>query len=89
MYYTLSKKDKETLKNWGYSPLGDLKQIEEAINLCVYTNTKGRQIKYTTAIRTLGKVGFLSGIARASFHWSASRTCGNKDVHFNCSSMFK
>lgn len=87
--YKLNKKDKKTLSYLGY-PESDFEQIEIAINKCSYKNSKDTNITYTTAIRLLGKVDFLSGISRAAFHWTATRM--NKEgkvVRFNCSSMFK
>ena len=86
--FTLTKRDKELLTKWGH-PKSDFEQIEEAANICEYENTTHRKIKHTTAIRTLGKVEFLSGISRAAFHWTACRAKGEKRVYFDCSSMFK
>ena len=87
--FHLSDKDKKTLLKWGH-PEKELKQIEDATNAGTFQTKKGACIGWLTAKRLVGTENFLSGIARASFHWTATRdsaVCGF--VYFNFSNYFK
>jgi len=70
--FKLSNKDRETLLKWGHRE-HDLKQIEDSANAGEFFNNKGHLITWGTALRTIGKREFLSGISRAAFHWTAGR----------------
>lgn len=86
----LTNRDKEILRKWGYSE-DDLKQIEEAKRKTVYELNSKEKISCQDAIKLLGREGFLSGISRSAFHWSALRNTedGNNFVSFDSSKLFK
>lgn len=85
----LTAEDKQHLIEWGYSER-DLPQIEEAIqkNKTIY-KMGGTCISREEAIAILGRLDYLSGIARSAFHFSAART-GNdgRVVIFDSSRLF-
>lgn len=73
----LTPDDKQLLQSWHFSER-DIAQISEAICQTTYTaytagSTRGRRISADTAIETLGREAFLSGIGRSAFHYSALR----------------
>ena len=68
----LTKKDIKTLINFGVANK-EIEQIKECLKQTKFSSSKNRTIKYSTAIKYLGKKEFLSGMARCSFHWSAVR----------------
>lgn len=86
----LTNRDKEILKEWGYSE-DNLKQIEEATRKTVYELNGKEKISCQEAIRLIGRKAFLSGISRSAFHWSASRYTkdGNNFVSFDSSKLFR
>ena len=86
----LTKKDKDLLFSWGYTER-DFPQIEEATRS---TKTKyeldGKPIGRDEAIRLLGRMSYLAGLSRSSFHWSASQTTDDgREVQFDSSRLFK
>lgn len=89
------KDDTELLKSWGYSQK-DIEQIKEARKFLVLTtqdsSNEDKEIKISKdkAIELLGRETFLSGLARASFHFTSVRSSDEyEDVFFDCSRMFK
>lgn len=80
----LSKKDVDYLLNIGYLE-EDMVYINRAMYLTDYTlyddNSKPRKISAKKAKEILGQEGFLSGLARSTFHHDASR----ENVFFNSS----
>lgn len=86
----LTTEDKRRLVEWGYAE-SDMPQIEEAMqkNKTTY-KAEGARISREEAIATLGRLEYLSGIARSAFHFSAART-GNdgRVVIFNSSRLFR
>ena len=86
----LTKKDKDLLFSWGYTER-DFPQIEEATR-SAKTKYKldGKPIGRAEAICLLGRLTYLSGIARSAFHWSAIReTDDGREILFDSSRLFK
>lgn len=84
----LTKSDKEYLKEIGYSE-NDFSQIERASGKSDYMYQRKR-IGQKKAIELLGRKGYLSGIARSAFHWTACReTPDGNLVYFNSFRFFK
>ena len=74
----------------------DLPQIEEAADVTTYTLYKGDKVEgrisRTKAIALCGLEGWLSGISRAAFHWTAMREVKGKPnlyVGFDAHRMFR
>ena len=74
----------------------DLPQIEEAADVTTYTLYKGDKsdgrISRTKAIALCGRDGWLSGLSRAAFHWTATREVKGKPnlyVGFDAHKMFR
>lgn len=74
----------------------DLPQIEEAADVTTYTLYKGDKVEgrisRTKAIALCGLEGWLSGISRAAFHWTAMREVKGKPnlyVGFDAHKMFR
>lgn len=89
------KDDTELLQSWGYSQ-EDIEQIKEARKFLILTtqnsshDNKEIKISINKAIELLGRETFLSGLARASFHWTSVRSSDkDEDVFFDCSRMFE
>ena len=84
----LSKKEKQQLLNWGYKP-EDIPCIEEAINngmefITLFPNGEDRNhITPEGAKRILGTEAFLSGVGRSTFHSTAIRENGKRQVYFH------
>lgn len=85
------------LTEWGYSQ-EDVKQCDDAVKQCKYIysdeNSKRHRISCKRAREVLGELEWVSGIARAAFHWSAWRNVDDSfpekgHVEFDCASMFK
>ena len=85
----LTAEDKRHLIEWGHSER-DLAQIEEATQKSKTTYKVGRTyISREEAITALGRLEYLSGIARSAFHFSAARTASDgRVVIFNSSRLF-
>lgn len=85
----LTAEDKQRLIEWGYTE-SDLPQIEEAMRKSRTTyKMKGRIIQREEAVATLGRLEYLSGIARSAFHFSAARTSlDGRVVIFDSSRLF-
>ena len=86
----LTTLDKEQLKKWGFTDQ-DIKQISVAISRTVYT-FKGEHITADKAVDVLGRVTFLSGIGRSTFHFTAAREAKDNSghvVYFDSSRLFK
>lgn len=71
------KKEKEMLTNWGYTE-DDIQQIERLkYDFTLYDEKYGennsKKITQKQARELLSLEDFLSGIARAAFHWTAAR----------------
>lgn len=69
----------------------DILQIKQAYKVLKLEDKKGNKITKQQAIETLGIETFLSGLARASFHWTATRynMSGNDLIYFDCSKLFE
>ena len=84
----LTKKDIQTLKEWGHED-SDIRQLNEAANKTKY-EVDGESVSRDTAIQLLGRRCWLSGIARSAFHWTAAReTEDGKTVFFDSSALFQ
>lgn len=93
--FKLTKTQKNDLLADGYHK-SDLLQIEQGVNLGIFTHNKNKKEKAITwekALDILGEDKFLSGISRASFHWNCCRYIDdNKQdefVYFDFSKLFK
>lgn len=80
----LTTQNKKYLANIGY-PTADFEQIEIALKFLRLENNKDEALTINEAIDKIGIQDFLSGLARAAFHWTSFRN----GVYFNCSKMFK
>lgn len=80
----------------------DLPQIEEAADVTKYSlvkyeedNWRGKytehRISKTAAIKLVGREGWLSGLARSAFHWTACRTLDDnrRAVSFDSKKLFR
>ena len=72
----------------------DYPQMERAAEVAKYYWYEGEKkhlISRTTAKRMMGMEMWLSGIARAAFHWDACRQSkdGKRDIFVDCRAMFK
>lgn len=68
----------------------DIKQIEQAASICIYTDEEDKRISRAKVIEMLGREDWLSGLSRAAFHWTASRGKeGQNYVRFDCSKLFR
>lgn len=86
----LTTEDKQHLIEWGYSER-DLPQIEEAMRRDKTAYKIGScSISREDAIVALGRLEYLSGIARSAFHFSAARTASDgRVVIFDSSRLFR
>lgn len=84
----LSKAEKNYFQECGYS-IRDILQIEEAIKVMQYEeNDKRVSRKYV--LENMDRKTWLSGIERATFHWSAVReTKDGKEIFFNARKLFR
>lgn len=83
------KKDKiEILKSMGAREQ-DIPQIKQGFKFLQLTKN-GNKITKEQAIEELGTETFLSGLVRASFHWTCARYSIKTDelISFDCSKMF-
>lgn len=84
----LTKQDKKMLLNWGHAEQ-DFPWIQKAANSgCRYKNEKGEQLTTEQVIKILGREEWLSGLARAAYHWTSERVHNGIWVSFDCSSMY-
>ena len=75
----------------------DIGQLEEAADVTEYTvidklhGDKERKITRLGAIRLVGREGWLSGLVRSAFHWTAMRETkdGSRYVYFDSSRLFR
>lgn len=84
----LTKSEIETLNKWGY-PDKDILQIEQAIKICKYWDENDKRVSRKKTIEMLGREEWLSGIARAAFHWDSVRGEEGNTILFDCSKLFK
>ena len=100
-------KDKEFLLEKVYGGIEqtfkeDLPQIEEAADVTNYSliryeedNWRGKYTKHsiskTDAIKLVGREGWLLGLARSAFHWTACRQLSDKrsEVSFDSKKLFR
>lgn len=90
------KEDIKKLREEGYDN-DDIAQIKSAGRyLKLYllyedenVNKSQKRIYQKEALEILGRDMFISGLSRASFHFTSTRTNHYKTVYFDCSSMFK
>ncbi len=80
----LTKKDKETLKGWGYTA-NDLIKIQKAAILSRYTKIERkppfRELKDVGALeayKKLGRASFLEGISKSALHLDAEQPYSEK-----------
>jgi len=88
-----NKKNIDMLRNWGYSE-EDIKQIKTSgkyLKLTDITTARPKRLLQFQAKQILGEKEFISGMARAAFHFTAVRESedGKTKVMFDCSAMFK
>lgn len=88
--FALLDSDKERLYSMGYLDK-DFPQIQLAANeVDLYFD--GKKISIDRCIEIIGRERFLSGIARAAFHWTAARSAndeGTDSVLFDGFAMWK
>lgn len=85
----LLKSDIEYLLSMGES-VDTIEQIKRAKRIIKLTNAKGERITQDKAVEILGRKEFLSGLDRASFHWTAYRENENgESVYFDASKLFE
>ena len=88
-----SNEDTKLLQEWGY-PQDDIVQIKRARKFVMLElsnkEVEDKKISIDKAIEILGREDFLSGLSRASFHWTSVRENDKGDsVYFDCSKMFE
>lgn len=91
-----NKKDIENLKKNGFDK-DDIAQIKTSgryLKLYILyeneeVNKSMQRITQKEAIDILGKDTFISGMSRAAFHFTSTRTNNYRTIYFDCSSMFK
>lgn len=89
MIMKLLKSDREYFKKCGYLDR-DIPQIEEAIKVMVYTNKEDKRVSRKYVLENMDRETWLSGIGRASFHWSSAReTYDGKTIFFDASKLFE
>ena len=78
----LNKEEKKLLKEFGYSE-EDLLQIQNLkFTFKLYKGAiMGEKITIKRAKKILGTIDFLSGIGRASFHWTAFRSTNDGGIY--------
>lgn len=85
----LLKSDIQYFKKCGYLDK-DIPQIEEAIQVMVYTNESDKRVSRKYVLENMDRETWLSGIGRASFHMSSTReTYDGKTIFFDASKLFK
>lgn len=85
----LLKSDIEYFKKCGYLDR-DIPQIKEAIKVMVYTNENDKRVSRKYVLENMDRETWLSGIGRASFHWSSAReTYDGKTIFFDASKLFE
>ncbi|RHU02394.1 hypothetical protein DW711_10760 [Ruminococcus sp. AM27-16] len=85
----LSESDKNYFKKRGYLDQ-DIPQIERAIEVMQYENENDKKVSTKYVLDNMDRETWLSGIGRASFHWSAAReTRDGKTIFFDASKLFK
>lgn len=84
-----TKENCDYLKSLGETD-DDILQIKHAYKILKLEDEKGNKITKQQAIEKLGIETFLSGLERASFHWTATRysMSGNNLIYFDCSKLF-
>lgn len=87
----LTKEATSVMFNLGYEEK-DLRQIEEAMRRTKYYLNYSTKISSDDAVKLLGMEGYLSGLGRSAFHWSAVRYTkdgsGSK-IWFDSSRLFR
>ena len=69
----LTEGDKQLLRSWNFEER-EFAQIEEAFSASkTKYSLNGKRISRQKAIELLGREGYLSGIARSAFHYTAAR----------------
>ena len=83
----LTEEMKNTLRGWGYLDK-DFSQIEEATKVTTYER-RGRKLSIKNAKNLLGAEGWLSGIARSAFHWTAAKIDSyGEAIYFDSRKLF-
>ena len=85
----LSESDKNYFKKCGYLDQ-DIPQIEKAIEVMQYEDENDKKVSRKYVLDNMDRETWLSGIGRASFHWSATReTKDGKTIFFDARKLFK
>lgn len=94
----LTKKDKDYILNHVYGGIEpafneDIQQIEEAAEKTTYSFYKGEEeipLSRPQVIKKIGRSGWLSGICRSAFHFTACRVADDgTEIIFDSSGLFK
>lgn len=84
----LTEQEKKTLRKQGYNA-SEMKQLQMAASRCDYEDEKGNCVDAEDVIEWLGREEWLSGVARAAFHWTSVRDNNGRTICFDCSNMFR
>lgn len=86
----LTEDDKQLLRSWNIEER-EFAQIEEAFSVSkTKYSLNGKRISRQKAIELLGREGYLSGIARSAFHYTAARETQTGDcVIFDSHDLFR
>lgn len=86
----LTEEDKRLLRSWDVAE-SDFAQIEEAFSAAkTKYELNGKRISRQKAIELLGREGYLSGIVRSAFHFTAERkTQAGDSVYFDSRNLFR
>lgn len=88
----LSADDKQYLIGCGYLEQ-DIPQIEKVISVIKYTEIKDgkrKRVPRKYVLENMKRADWLSGVGRATFHWTAMReTNGGASIYFDASKHFE
>lgn len=85
----LTLDDMKLLKEWDDGSHAELAQIQRAMLLSSFENSKGESISFPEAQETLGsRTAFLAGIERSAFHGTAVQGAAGERVYFNSRRLF-
>ena len=88
MRNVFTRKNIQLLKDWGEKDK-DIEQIKRAYKKLKLYDENNERIHKDEAIKKIGIKEFLSGLVRASFHFTAFREYENgKGILFDCSDLF-
>lgn len=85
----LTLDDMKLLKEWDDGSHENLVQIQRAMLLSIFENSKGASISLSDAQEKLGsRTAFLAGIERSAFHGTAVQGAAGERVYFNSRRLF-